>query len=360
LAVTYYGVNAPEAVKLWSRKLAREVRKNTWIDRFVGDTANHLIQNKDDAKQGVGDQISITLRMLLTGDGVVGDSPLEGNEESLTTYVDKVTINQLRHAVRSAGEMSEERIPFVYRDEAKDALVEWWAERYDQSFFNQVCGYTPANVQAAVGGVSPYTGFNTIVAPGPTRRVMPPSRTNDEDIASTDLFNLQTIDRAVERAKIATPMIRPCMIKSEKYYAMFLHPFQVTDLRISTASGQWLDIQKAAMAGMKSDESGIFTGALGMYNNVVLHEAIRVTQGVNSSTGVPISTVRRAVFCGAQSAFISHGKDSSFKQMSWKESMFDYGNQLGVKAGVIYGIKKSVFNSLEFGCLTVPTYAVAH
>lgn len=134
MSTTFYGVNAPEAVKLWSRKLAREVRKATYIDKFIGESADSLIQTKSDTQKSPGDRITVTLRMLLSGDGVVGDSTLENNEESLTTYTDNLVINQLRHAVRSQGKMSEQRIPFEYRAEAKDGLVQWWAERYDQTF----------------------------------------------------------------------------------------------------------------------------------------------------------------------------------------------------------------------------------
>ena len=107
------------------------------------------------------------------GDGVVGDSTLENNEESLQTYTDNLIINQLRHAVRSQGKMSEQRIPFQYREEAKDGLVQWWAERYDQTFFNHICGFTPANTQTTTAGGSPgtggtgpaYYGGNSILAP---------------------------------------------------------------------------------------------------------------------------------------------------------------------------------------------------
>lgn len=381
MSTTFYGVNAPEAVKLWSRKLAHEVRKATYIDRFIGDGASSLIQTKSDTKKSPGDRITVTLRMLLTGDGVVGDSTLENNEESLTTYTDNLVINQLRHGVRSQGKMSEQRIPFSYREEAKDGLVQWWAERYDQAFFNHICGYTPAN--SGTGGTGPaYIAANTVLAPSTSRKIwqsISGTITADESLTSTDIFNLSVIDKAVEKAKTASPFIRPISYKGDKYYVMFLHPYQVTDLRTNTSTGQWLDIQKAALTGGRlaygsgygpmgpdgkngtSDSiNPIFSGALGVYNGVILHEAFRVTQGVNSSTGAAISTVRRAVLCGAQAAFIGFGQNSSFKEMEWNEKLFDYGNQLGVKAGAIFGIKKAQFNSLDFGTVTVSTYAAAH
>lgn len=364
MATTSYGVNAPEAVKLWSRKLAHEIKKATYIDRFIGESADSLIQAKNDTKKGPGDRITVTLRMLLSGDGVMGDSTLENNEESLTTYTDNVVINQMRHAVRSQGKMSEQRIPFSYREEAKDGLVQWWAERMDQIFFNQICGYTPANTAVGGSGMSgtgpTYQGSNTILAPTAGRKKFAGSATADEGLGSSDLFNLSVIDKAVEAAKVATPMIRPVRYKGQMYYVMFLHPYQVTDLRTTTSTGQWLDIQKAAMTGGMVQDNPIFTGSLGIYNNVILHEAFRVTQGVNSSTGAAISTVRRAVLCGAQTGFIAFGQGSGFKEMEWNEKLFDYGNQLGVKAGSIFGIKKAQFNSVDFGTITVSTYAAAH
>lgn len=36
------------------------------------------------------------------------------------------------------------------------------------------------------------------------------------------------------------------------------------------------------------------------------------------------------------------------------------GNQLGVSAGSIYGMKKTVFNSADFSTIVLSTYAVQH
>jgi hypothetical protein len=67
--------------------------------------------------------------MLLTGAGVQGDNTQEGNEEALTVYNDALVINQLRHATRSGGKMSEQRVPFDVREENRMALKDWWTER---------------------------------------------------------------------------------------------------------------------------------------------------------------------------------------------------------------------------------------
>lgn len=105
MALTSYGVNHPMAVKTWSRVLAAEVIGESYVGRFMGKSTDSLIQIKTEVQKGPGDRITHGLRMLLTGSGIQGDDTLEGNEEALTVYNDSVFINQLRHAVRSGGDI---------------------------------------------------------------------------------------------------------------------------------------------------------------------------------------------------------------------------------------------------------------
>ena len=131
MAVSSWGVNDPEAVKLWSRKTMQEALKMTLANRFSGEDSDSLLQLKDETSKSAGDRITTILRMQLTGNGIAGDNSLEGNEESLVTYTQNVLIDQLRHAVRSGGEMSEQRVPFSVREEARMALQDWWSARFD-------------------------------------------------------------------------------------------------------------------------------------------------------------------------------------------------------------------------------------
>ena len=50
MAATVYGVNANEAVKLWSRKLMREALKQAWASKFMGKDSNSLCQIVDDTQ----------------------------------------------------------------------------------------------------------------------------------------------------------------------------------------------------------------------------------------------------------------------------------------------------------------------
>ena len=142
-----------------------------------------------------------------------------------------------------------------------------------------------------------------------------------------------------------------------EYFVCFLHPYQVTDLRTDTTSGNWFDVQSKAMQGGRVSDNPIFTGALGVYNGVILHEANRVP--LTSTTTSSNSNTRRALLCGAQAGVVGFGRENGMNRMTWQEELFDYGNQLGVSAGAIFGVKKTRFNNKDFGTIVVPTYAAA-
>ena len=346
MATTSYGVNAPEAVKLWSRKLMREVLKETWASRFMGKDSNSVIQIKDETSKSAGDRVRTILRMQLTGDGVSGDSTLEGNEEALVTYTDDLLIDQLRHAVRSAGKMSEQRIPFSVREEARLGLQDWWADRLDTWFMNQIAG------NSSVTDLK-LTGHNSATAPSSDHWILANNHSTEASLTATSAaqFDLSLIDKAALKARTLTPKIRPVRTgKAGQVYVMFITPEQHYDLRRNTNTLQWGDIQKAAMQGGQISGNPIFTGALGMYNGVVLHEAYRLPI-ITSSGG---SKIGRAVLCGAQAACMAFGRETpGANRMSWVEELFDYQNQLGVSAGLIAGMKKTRFNSKDFATVTV-------
>lgn len=42
------------------------------------------------------------------------------------------------------------------------------------------------------------------------------------------------------------------------------------------------------------------------------------------------------------------------------EELFDYERELGVSAQTVWGLKKTVFNGIDFGAIVATTYAAAH
>lgn len=373
-----YGVNDALAVKVWAKKLFVESLKSTILDKFIGTDNNSAIQVKDDLSKGSGDKITYGLRMQLGGDGTIGDSTLEGNEEALTTFTDKIYIDQLRHAVKVVGNMSQQRVNFDIRAEAQSGLVDWWADRMDSSYINQLCsngyagGRTDLNVaNAAITGLNSidpiYTptatlGANdTVVTPSiETRGVLPvaigstagnwngtangvtswekwesalAASHGNGVTANKDkgYFKLSMLDAAVVKARTMKTPIRPIKLNGMECYVAILHPYQVLDLRRNVSNGQWMDIQKSAMMGGQITNNPIFTGSVGMYNGVIIHEDARIPRiGADSKTslGAEIAlpaaptaaeavagttlanygNITRGVFLGAQSGCIAFGR----------------------------------------------------
>lgn len=338
----------------------KEALKKCYAMKFMGSDSNALIHVKNDLSKGAGDRLTFGIRQQLRGAGISGDNTLEGNEEALITYTQNLTINQLRHAVRSSGKMSEQRVPFSVRAEARDGLADWWADRWDTWFFNQICGNTAETDEK-------YFGFNTLAAPdaghmvfgniGPTvASGILATAESSLSATTTARFHLGLIDRARERADLAVNTFRPIMVDGEKRYVAFIDPRQRTSLRQSTASSQWSDIQLAALAARDQSDNPIYSGAIGIYNDTVIHVSTRIPRVVGATGGT--ADVSRAVFCGAQAACLGFGQGYGKSSMDWNEEAFDYKSKLGVEAGCIGGIVKTRFNGSDFAAITMSTYEV--
>lgn len=360
MATTQFGVNHELAVKLFSRRLFREALKSTWFRKLMGSTSDACVQVNPELKQ-VGDQLTYGLRMLLSGDGVQGDATLEGQEEALTFYSDAILINQLRHATRSAGKMSEQRVPYSMREEARMGLSDWFADRLDACFMNQLTGNTNQSD-------SKFTGNNSTTAPDNNHWILSTgvAGTNVEaSLSASSTFNLTLLDRAVTKAKTLSPLVRPLRVNGEEKFICMIHPFQHHQLRLNTTTAQYMDIQRAAIQGGQISKNPIYTGSIAEYRGVIMHESVRVPWGNNatqttarSDTDVGVSAVARSVFCGAQSGVICTGRQTpSGLDATWYEEMFDYGNQLGVAGGLIFGVKKAVFNSADLATIAISSYS---
>lgn len=357
MAVTDYPVNHPLAVKVWSKRVAREALKETYISKFMGSDSNSLCQIIDETSKGPGDRVRIPLRMQLSGRGVGETESLEGNEEALTTYNDDVFINDLAHAVRVKTTIAQQRIAFSAREEARMGLSDWFADRFDNWAANQLTGYTDQSDTL-------YTGNQAALAPSGSdtastnRRIIYGGLDNAGSeaslSASTQKFLLPMLDLAVKLAKTSSPLIRPIKVGNMSYYVAFLHPDQVLSLRTNTNTGQWLDIQKAALQGGEIENNPIFTGALGVYNGVILHEWTRLPGGSDKPIAVATS-VRRGVFCGAQALAMAYGKGYSSRPR-YVEDTFDYERNFGVSVQTIAGCKKMRFNSIDYTTIVLSSY----
>lgn len=376
MAATAFGTNHGLTVKTWAKKLWVEALKETRYAQFKGSTSqDSLVSLKEETQKGPGDKVTQGLRMQLTGAGISGNGTLEGNEESMVFYNDAVTIDNLRHAVRSGGAIDEQRVAFDVRMEAKAGLRDWWSDRLDTWLFNQLCGATTQQTQAngtnSTSVDTRYSGNQAALAPD-TGHIFSSSNVaagNDTEaslsLTTTFALKFADIDRAVAKAKTggsgSYPVLRPLRVNGDDMYVLFLSPLSTKLLRNDTTTGNWQDIQKSILQGGKINDNPIITGLLGKYNNTLLVEDQRVppvSSAVTSST-----SYRRNPFCGAQAALMARGQNNSDMTMTWKEETFDYGDKYGVAAGMIAGLKKAQFpingTATDFGVIVISSFAPA-
>ena len=90
----------------------------------------------------------------------VGDDYfLEGTEEEMMTYNQKITIDLISHGVRQKGKLAEQKTVVNFRENAKDRLAYWLANRMDQLAFLTLSGvsYAYANNGAARTSGAPWS-----------------------------------------------------------------------------------------------------------------------------------------------------------------------------------------------------------
>ena len=350
MSMTEFAVGAPLAVQRWSTSLGVEAAKKQYFAKFMGVGDNALIKIKKELNKAAGEKITVGLRMKLSGDGVEGDSTIEGTsaEEALTFFNDSLFIDQRRKGTKSKGKMSEQRVPYNIRKQGRDALATWWAEDYDEQIMMYLAGARGIDSSFHVGLSWTGRAGNSLQAPDADHLVYMGDATAKNDVAADDTITLGLIERLVAKIETLDPMILPFEINGEKKYVMLMHTWQAYDLRTASSANDWVDVHK----NTDGQKSMIYKNALGEYAGVVLHKHRNVIRFDDYGSGANIAA-GRALLLGAQSGMIAWGQGGSPQRYSWNEETDDRGNALAITAGTIYGVKKSRYDSKDFGVLAV-------
>jgi len=349
MAVTAFGTNDAQTVKIWSALTLREALKATTFTKLMGSGKGAIIQRLTDLEKSAGDQIKYDLLMQMTGAGVTGDNRMRDNEEALVYYQDTINIDQLRNA-HAFRRMSQQRTVHDLRVDAKVNLADWFAGKLDDYMFRCLCGDTTL------------THGQTATAPTSEHTLWSGDATSQATLGSNDQISLADLDYAKEMAKTLTPPIRPTMADGMETYVVVLHPYSITDLRLDVANSAYTDWPSIQMyANKRGLKNPVFSGAHGIYNGMAIWESTRIYS--------PASNVRNNLFLGAQAGVFALGSayDSIESQrvgkdnlMSWYEEQDDFGNEKAISCGCIFGVNKSVFNSKDYGLITIQSYAAAH
>ena len=323
--------------------LVQEFIGETYFRRFMGRTDGAIIQVHTDLKQGPGDTIKYDLLVKLPGYGVQGAARLKGQEKALQYYQDSLGIDQLREGV-NWDHMSQQRTVHEFMTDSMRNLGLFFARVYDELMFAHLTGSVGDNaaLSAALGS---FAG-NTITAQDAAHTV--------DNLGSA--MSLDFIRQLKEKAYLLEPMLRPARVDGEDKYVLVMRPEQVTSLKNESGSGKWREI--TALARERSVRNPIYTGALGEFDNVVLHESRHLSRVAATPNE------NHAIFMGAQAGHVAFGQAFSKLGTRPKEnrelfSVFDdvddYGDKIGIAGATIFGVKRAIFNSATYGSILLKT-----
>ncbi len=305
---------------VYGRRILNEARKTAFLTRFEGLEGSGMpIIVKEELTKEPGDTIRITTVKNLTGAGVSGDTALEGAEEALVIDDVEVSITQYRHAVRYNKTARQQSI-LAMAEKSVDALSYWTAQKLDSLGFTELVN-SPDNV--IYGGDA--TSLNTI--------------------DSTDKLTTTVISKA--KAKAEELLMRPVKVAGElPFYVMVIHPYQAYDLKVSDTT--WQQAQREALP--RSPDHPLFTGALGMWDGVILYAHPNVSRAANANS--PAVNCGKAVLLSAECMAHAYGQHPDLVLKT-----FDYDNQFGTAISFVTGHAKAELDGSDTGVIVVETSA---
>ena len=295
----------------------RDTVKESYFSRFMGTSSDSIVQVKSDLEGSQGDRVRFAIRMRLPGAGVTEGQTLEGNEESLTSHTTNLTLKQWRHAVRDDGAVSRQRSMFSISEESQSALKDRTTEKIDQECFDAL-------------------------AVSPTKTFYASTATSDATLTTSMLLTPDKISEikawAVTGGNRSQTPLRPVRINGKNHYVLLIHPDVSYDLKNDTT---WQTAQQNA--NIRGESNPIFNGALGMWDNVIIHEHenVPIVTSFGSGANVPGA---KCMFLGAQSLLWGWGQRPKVIA-----KQFDFDNEMAYSTGMIYDAQKPVFNSLDYG-----------
>ena len=369
MANTNFSALTSEQLTVWSRDFWRVARNMSFINQFAGSGPNAMVQRISELTQSEkGARAVITLLADMTGDGVVGDNTLEGNEEALRAYEIVVQLDQLRFANRLAGRLADQKSVVNFREHSRDALAYAMADRIDQLAFLTMSGVSYGvknngalrNTLGSGQNLSDLAFSGDVTAPTTNRHRRWDASSgliagDVTAVAAADTIKYETIVALKAYAK--DNYIRGIRAAgNEEVFHLFVTPQVMADLKLDSDF-----LANVRNAGVRGPSNELFSGSSSlMVDGVMVHEFRHVfntngaTSGASGNAGsngykwganADING-SACLFVGAQGLAMA---DIGLPEIV--EDSFDYGNQNGISIGKIFGFKKPKYNSDHNGAV---------
>lgn len=318
MASTAITTNDPVTKKAWEEKAFREVRKESYVSKFMGGTSDSLIFEQTKLTKEKGDKITFTIFPRADSPVILGSSglSLEGKEGTVEHFTDSINLEEYKTGFRYEEGLTVQRAFFSVSEEHARALDVRTAEVIDNLWFDAI--------QAS-----------------PSRIIYGGGQADLSTLTSAHKLSPALIRRcaALARAGFAngsnartTYPFQPVKIGGKSYFVLLLHPYACYDLKNNSEYQGYL-----REAEKRGSDNPIFTGALAIIDNVIIHEHenIQIKKTVTGGKDVYYCT---GVFLGAGSSIWAWGK-----RPTTVNKVFGYEESTGIGRKFIAATKKTQF-----------------
>lgn len=311
MATTTIGTSHGLTVEQWKSELFKVYQEMTFFGKFKGVGAKSIVSVQRDLEKKAGDAITFGFSNSIRGTaGVTGNTPLEGfdgsdyvsNNEAMSYNYQRVVVDQVRKSIKLAGLMDEKRVAFSMRNDARSQLTDWLSYNEDQALFTAI-----NSADLVKTGVISGTGLTYDAIVDMKKEAMYPTADN---------IAVDKTTRKIEPIK---------MDGGEEVFVLGVNPSDAAAFR---KSDDFKNFNQNA--DVRGNGNAVFTGMLGMFNNVVIHE----------HSGFAVGT---PVLMGANAAFLAYGRE-----IMYGEDTFDYDNQTGFMIGSVRGVALAKHEGTEF------------
>jgi N4-gp56 family major capsid protein len=168
----------------------------------MGDESRTPIQRIDDLESGPGDEVTVDLLMPMSMEPRIGDQTLDGHEQDLKYYTDKLRIDQVRGGVNAGSRMTQKRTLRNLRKDAKRVMKDWWVRLMDELYFIYLSGTVGNGLSTRlVPATNPIFNINALTAPDSMHQMYGGTSTSLASITTADGMTLRLVDRAVAKAE---------------------------------------------------------------------------------------------------------------------------------------------------------------
>lgn len=390
--------NSALVPKYWSRKYLEDSFEKDPLKPFYGS----IIATEYDLKKTKGDTIEVPIVGLLTGSGVTDDGNYDGDIGALPLYNMPVTIHEHGRAAGLNGKMTEKSSALRTRTLTMKGLTKWRAAFNARAVIDALSGLklhtlggnvlgasglaldgNNAQIQCVTRIAPDYTHGDTamryyaggqVAATGAyTGRVADINKLNDTNyVFGTKV--IEAVRRMAEKTvdgdgNLISPIER-VKVNGRMLYVMLISQEQARDLKADPA---WrTGHENADVRGL---ENSIFSGALGIWDGVLLVETdllhsrlgaggITATEYFDS-TSVACATgeaVHRALFLGENAVAFALGEAPEYIEFYADHAKTKWA----ARVSSIYGVSKiakftsttaaaTLIKDTEVGCIVVDT-----